>query len=179
VYSPSSCIASPNLRWARPHRPGRDESLFLAEWSGPDGCELDDWRAIAQANPALGHTVSPQAIKSALGTDPPNVYRTEVLWQGVDQLDGAVDRAAWRACADPTGSLEVRNRVVLCLDTSPALDHVTLAAAVLDDGRVRTEIVCGLGSTAAARAALPGWIERIKPRATGWFPSGPSRGIVR
>jgi hypothetical protein len=124
---------------------GRDESLFLAEWSGPDGCELDDWRAIAQANPALGHTVSPQAIKSALGTDPPNMYRTEVLCQGVDQLDGAVDLASWRACADPTGSLGVRNRVVLCLDTSPALDHVTLAAAVLDDGRVRTEIVRGLG----------------------------------
>jgi hypothetical protein len=120
---------------------GRDESLFLAECSAPDVCELDDWRAIAQANPALGHTVSPQAIKSALDTDPPNVYRTEVLGQRVDQLDGAV--APWRACADPTGSLDgVRSRVVLCLNVTPELDHVTLAAAaVLDDGRVRTEIV--------------------------------------
>jgi hypothetical protein len=157
---------------------GRDESLFLAEWSGPDGCELDDWRAIAQANPALGHTVSPQAIKSALGTDPPNMYRTEVLCQGVDQLDGAVDLASWRACADPTGSLGVRNRVVLCLDTSPALDHVTLAAAVLDDGRVRTEIVCGLGSTAAARG-IAGLDRADQAEGDRMVPVWASRGIVR
>jgi hypothetical protein len=101
------------------------------------------------------------------------------LCQRVDQLDGAVDLAAWRACADPTGSLDgVRNRIVLCLDTSPALDHVTLAAAVLDNGRVRTEIVCGLGSTAAARS-IAGLDRADQAEGDRMVPVWASRGIVR
>jgi hypothetical protein len=146
----------------------------------PGRLRTDDWRAIAQANPALGHTVSPQAIKSALGTDPPNVYRTEVLCQRVDQLDGAVDLAAWRPCADPTGSLDgVRNRVVLCLDTSPALDHVTLAAAVLDDGRVRTEIVCGLGVHRSRARSIAGLDRADQAEGDRMVPVWASRGIAR
>jgi phage terminase large subunit-like protein len=31
----------------------RDPSLCLLEWSAPDGCELDDRKAWAQANPGL------------------------------------------------------------------------------------------------------------------------------
>src|SRR5690606_7765235 len=92
---------------------GRDPSICLLEWSGPDGCELDDTEAWAQANPGLGYTVSEAAIRSALGTDPPAVFRTEVLCQRVDVLDGAVDLAAWKDCADPAGTMDgLRDRVM-------------------------------------------------------------------
>src|SRR5262245_58763474 len=158
---------------------GRDPSIGLFEWSAEDGCDLDNPKAWCQANPGLGHTISVQAIRSALGTDPPNVFRTEVLCQRVDQLDGAIDLNAWRSGADPSGTLNgLRSRVALCLDVAPELDHVTLAAAAaLDDGRVRTELVAAWTTTAAARAELPAWIATIKPRVTGWYPSGPCAAL--
>lgn len=159
---------------------GRDPSIFLAEWSAPDGCDLDDMDAIAQANPGLGYTVSEQAIMSALATDPPNVFRTEVLCQRVDSLDSAVDLGAWKACHDPAGSLDgVRDRVAVCLDVAPDGEHVTLAAAAeLDDGRVRVEVVNAWLSTDAGRAELEGWLDRIKPAETAWFPSGPAAALA-
>jgi Terminase large subunit, ATPase domain len=157
---------------------GRDPSIGLFEWSAPDGCELDDWKAIAQANPGLGHTISPQAIKSALGTDPPNVYRTEVLCQRVDQLDGAVDLGAWRACADPSGTIPRRD-LVACFDVAPDGQHATLAAAaVMADGRARVEIVRAWKSTDAARDDLPGLLAELKPTAVAWYPAGPAAAVA-
>lgn len=159
---------------------GRDPSIGLFEWSAEDGVELDDPDAWCQANPGLGHTVSEQAIRSALGTDPPVVFRTEVLCQRVEQLDGAVDLNAWKDCADATGTLEdIRERVVAVLDVAPDAGHVTLAAAATTpDGRVRVEVVDGWSSTTAARAELPGLLERVNPRVLGWFPSGPAAALA-
>lgn len=159
---------------------GRDPSIGLFEWSAPDGCDLDSPQAWAQANPALGVTVSEQAIRSALGTDPPAVFRTEVLCQRVDALDSAVDLGAWKACKDPAGSLAtVRDRVVACLDVAPDGRHVTLTgAAVLADGRVRVEAIAAWTSTDAARFELGPMLERVKAAAVAWFPSGPAAALA-
>jgi len=159
---------------------GTDPSICILEWSAPDGCELDDLSAWRQANPALGHLVSETSIRTALSTDPPNVFRTEVLCQKVDQLDGAIDYAAWKACTDPAGTMNaLRDRVAACFDAAPDGQHFTLAvAAKLDDGRPRVELVREWSSTAAVRAELPGLLERIRPRAFGWFPGGPAAELA-
>lgn len=159
---------------------GKDTSLGIFEWSAEEGCDLDDRRSWAQANPGLGHVITERAIAAALGTDPPATFRTECLCQRVVTMDAAIDMAAWRACADPAGSLEgARGRVVLALDVAPQLDHVTLAAAAVQgDGRVRTEVVAAWESTKAARDELPGWIDRIRPKTTVWIPSGPAAAIA-
>jgi hypothetical protein len=162
------------LRAAAMADPGGRIGLF--EWSAEDGCELDDPRAWAAANPGLGHTVSESAIRLALATDPPNVFRTEVLCQKVDQLDGAIDLAAWKACADPSGTMDAyRKRLAACFDMAPDGQHATLAvAAIQADGRPRVEVVKAWKSSDEARAELGGWLDRIKPAATGWFPAGPA-----
>lgn len=159
---------------------GRDPSIGIFEWSAPDGCELDDWDAIAQANPALGYTLSEQAIRTSLGTDPPNVFRTEVLCQKVDALDSAVDLGGWRAGKDVTGTLDgLRERVVACVDVAPDGQHVTLtAAADLPDGRVRVEGVKAWSSTEEARDDLPGLLEAVAPRVVAWFPAGPAAALA-
>lgn len=159
---------------------GEDESLGLFEWSAPDGCELDDLQAIAQGNPGLGRTVDLAAILSAMRTDPPAVFRTETLCQRVDALDAALDLEAWKASADPSGSLgSVRERVALCLDVALDGAHVTLAgAAVLDDGRVRVESIAAWDTPDRARRELRALIERIRPAAIGWFPSGPGAALA-
>lgn len=159
---------------------GRDESIGIFEWSAPDGCELDDPAAIAQANPGLGHIIGMPAITSARATDPPGVYRTEVLCQRVESLDGAIDPLAWRDCRDPTGTMDaVRDRVVACVDVAPDGQHVTLAtAATLADGRVRVEIVAAWKDTDTARAELGPLLQRIRPAALAWYPAGPAAELA-
>lgn len=155
---------------------GTDESLGLFEWSAPDGCDLDDPAAWAAGNPGLGITVSEGAIRSAMLTDPPAVFRTETLCQRVDALDAAVDLASWKAGSDPTSNLgSVRSRVAVCLDVAPDGAHVSLAgAAVLDDGRVRVEMLAAWKSTGQARRELPVLLRKIAPAAIGWYPAGPA-----
>lgn len=155
---------------------GRDPSIGLFEWSGEDNCALDDWDQIRQANPGLGYTVSEAAIRTAITTDPPNVFRTEVLCMKVDQLDGAVDYEAWKACADAAGTMDgYRSRLAACLDIAPDGQHATLAvAAILSDGRPRVELAADWTTTAAVRAELPALLEKIKPKAFGWYPAGPA-----
>lgn len=159
---------------------GRDDSIGLFEWSGEDDCELDDWKQIAQANPGLGYTVSEAAIRTAITTDPVGVYRTEVLCQKVDQLDGAVNFAAWKAGSDAAGTMDgLRDRLGACFDISPDGKHCTLAVAgLLTDGRPRVEIVQAWDGTDEARTELPVVLERIKPAGFAWFPAGPAADIA-
>jgi hypothetical protein len=163
---------------------GTDPSICVLEWSAPDGAELDDRQAWAQACPGIGHTVSEAAVRSAMGTDPPEVFRCEVLNLWVDALgDVAVPADAWAACTDHAMSLDgLRDRVALCVDVSPDLQHATLAAAAVGtDGRVRVEVVAawsGPDATAQMRADLPGWVERVRPRVKAWMPSGPTAALA-
>jgi len=160
---------------------GRDPSIGLFEWSAEDDCDLDDPTAWAQANPGLGYTVSAAAIRSALTTDPPSVFRTEVLCQKVDQLDGAIDLGAWAACADPAGTMDAyRDRIVACLDVAPDGKHITLVVGGQseDGGAVRVEVVRAWTSTDQVAAELPALRDRIHPYALGWFPAGPAAALA-
>jgi hypothetical protein len=160
------------------------DGLALFEWSAPDGCELSDPDGWAQAMPGLGHgTITEAAVRSALATDSPAVFRTELLCQRVPTLDSAIDPAAWKACADRGGSLApVRSRVALCVDVSPDYAHVTLVGgARLDDGRVRLQLIgywSGPDALHQAEAAMPELIRKVQPAEFGWFPGGPSAALA-
>lgn len=154
---------------------GRDPTIGIFEWSAPEGCELDDLAAAAQANPALGYTMHISAVHSARATDPPEVYRTEVLCQRVEQIDSAIDLVAWRASRDPAGTLDAaRERIALCFDVAPDGAHSTLIAAAEVAGRVRVEVIGAWSDTDQARRALEELDDRIQPAARAWFPSGPA-----
>jgi Phage Terminase len=159
---------------------GRDDSIGLFEWSAEEGCELDDPRAWAQANPGLGYVMNETAIRSALATDPPNVFRTEVLCQRVDHLDAAIDLGAWRACLDAQGSLAAsKERIAACVDVAPDGGHVSLvAAAMLGDGRVRVQVIAAWKGTDEARFELAGVLDKLQPVQLAWFPSGPAAALA-
>ena len=158
----------------------RDPSIGVFEWSGEDDCELDDRQAWRQANPALGITISERALATSLGTDPPEVFRTEVLCQRVDSLDTAVNAGAWAAGADSRGNMDkLRDRVYLCLDVALDGAHVILvAAAETKDGRYRVEPVASWNTVEEARGRVAYWIKRIKPRGGAWYPTGPAAELT-
>lgn len=160
---------------------GEDPLLGIFEWSAPEGCELDDREAWAQANPALGHLpgFTEASIQSAMAA-PAEVVRAETLCQAVRNLNGAIDLKAWGDCADPGATLEKhRQQVAACFDISLDGQHATLCAAkMLQDGRVRVEVAAAWSSTDAARAELPGILDRMKPVALGWYPGGPGNAFA-
>jgi phage terminase large subunit-like protein len=160
-----------------------DDSICLLEWSGPEDCEVTDRDAWRMANPALAspveNTITEATLASNLATMSQERFRIEHLCQRVASMDTAVDLQAWEACSDPGTLDDARDRVALCLDVSPDLAHVTLAAAAtLDDGRARVEVARAWESTDAARQELPALVDRIQPRTLGWFPNGPGASLA-
>ena len=164
--------------------------LFLAEYSAPEGCALDDPAGGVAAMPGLnidmiGPTGVPQpapitteAVIGFLGTDPPAVFRTELLCQRVGVLDTAFDPIEWNACADPTFSLRTaREAVAVCVDVALDGEHVTACgAARLPGERVGVAVLgawSGRSAVAAAERALPGILQAIRPVEIGWFPTSP------
>jgi hypothetical protein len=74
-----------------------------------------------------------------------------------------------------------RREVALCLDVALDGSHATLVAAATLEGVTHAEVIRawqGFGATKALRAELPDIVERIKPRALGWFPSGPAAAVA-
>lgn len=158
-----------------------DDTLGLFEYSAEDDCDLLDRRQWAQANPALGYGGITEATLLSKSRLPAAVFRTEHLCQGVPTLKAAVDKAAWQTSIDRAGTLDgLRSRTAVSLEVSEDLEHVTLiAAARLDDGRIRCEVVAAWKSPDEARTSEPGrpsysdLIKKIRPRLVGWFPDGP------
>lgn len=165
---------------------GSDPSLGLFEWSAPDGAPATDVEALAAANPNLGHRINldvlmGNAIRAeAAGGDQLAGFLTENQCRWVPLLQPAIDAAAWAACLAP-GSL-AGLRVACCLDLSVDGLHATLyAAAVVDNDRVRVDPVAdwtGADCADQLRRELPALLERIKPRALGWFPAGPAAAMA-
>jgi hypothetical protein len=161
---------------------GRDETIGLFEWSAPDGCELNDLQAWRQANPGMGHTISPQFLATALSGNRPEDFRTEYMCQKVDTLNSAIDYQAWKDSADPAGTsilATYRDRLAACVDVAMDGQHVTLAiAAKQADGRVRVQIAGAWDGTDAARSELPALLDKIAPVAVAWYPSGPAAAVA-
>ncbi len=158
---------------------GRDESVGLFEWSAPEGCALDDPAMWALGVPALGHTLSEGAVRTALATDPPGVFRTEILCQHVSALDVALEPLGWAHGADPTGSMAPHREALYAgLDVSPTGHTVLVVAASAGEGRARVEVVVDFPDASTARDQLPGLLEQLRPRALVWFPGGPANSLA-
>lgn len=165
---------------------GADEPIGLFEWSAPDGCALDDEEAWAQANPALGVTItratlSGQAARAAADPEFEPTFRTEALCQRVAVMNAAVSPARWAECADPRPLDDLRDGLALCVDVAPDAQHATAVVAVVDGERVRVEVVGAWSGPRAGRdlaGALPDLVRRVRPRVLGWFPDGPAAALA-
>jgi hypothetical protein len=165
-----------------------DPRLGLLEWSGPEGCDVDDVEAIAAANPTVGHRqhwddlLGPARRAKRAGGEEETGFRAEVLCQHVPLLNPAIDPRHWEDCKDVGDLADARSRLAVCVDLSPDGTHATLAAAaVLEDGRVRVETVhewTGPSAATALERELPGWVTKLKPQTLGWFPAGPAAAVA-
>jgi phage terminase large subunit-like protein len=65
------------------------------EWSAPPNSNVHDVTAWQAANPALGYTVTLDALKDAAARDTPEAVKTEMLCMWVQSLDSPWNLANW------------------------------------------------------------------------------------
>lgn len=138
-------------------------SLGLFEWSAPDDCPIDDPRFWAMANPSLGYTVTEEALRSALETDPEPVFRTECLCQRVpDLFVDVIPTTVWAALADVRS--EIVGPVAFALDMPWDRSSVVVTAGGRRaDGRRHCEVM--------EQRPGAGWVvPYLRERAVTWRP---------
>jgi hypothetical protein len=163
-----------------------DTDVCLLEWSAPEDADPEDLGALAQANPNLGYRKNTRRLLNnarrakRAGGDALTGFRTEHMCVRVPVMNPAY--SGWARLLEVGSLYQTRGRLAACIDLSPDAMHGTLAAAaVLDDGRVRVEVVTEwTGPTAAAdmERDLPGWVRLVRPGKLGWFPAGPAAAVA-
>lgn len=161
----------------RSEAPG-DWRTGMFSWSCTPEMDPLDPAHLAIANPNLGRRLELDTLLGAArtavaaGGEALATYKTEAMCVRVPSMNLAIDLGAWGRTA-VAGTLEgYRGRLAACVDVAPDGRHISLVvAAVLEDGRVRLEVVQTWDSLAEARRELPAWVARVKPYVFGWFPA--------
>lgn len=140
-----------------------EDDLFIAEWSPPPGCALNDRQAWTFSNPSLGspvkteNLVTEKAIVNALrtclaqGPEEEAEFRAEVLCQWPDDDTVAhIDLERWGQLADPKCPMPAQ--CGWALDVSPDRMYASIGAGGLRaDGRM---VLFLAEETSRSRAAL-------------------------
>jgi hypothetical protein len=127
--------------------------LGIFEWSAPPGSELNDWEALAQANPSVGYGEFEWAnIAAALDSDDEFTYRTEVMCQWADgAFHSPFGPGRWEAGMvrgedehgrplPKTALPQITSKVKVGLDYSGSWAYITFAGWNTE-GRAQLEVV--------------------------------------
>lgn len=154
-------------------RDDEDTSVFIAEWSAKEGCALDDWDEIAQANPALGWTISVRAIVDAMN-DPEGIYRTEVLCQFVENITGGpIPYATWQERLDKQSTIPEAARLAFAVDMGWQRETSFIGVSGLrTDGKAHVEVVAAHYGTDWIIPWFKTRVDVYKPVAIGYQGTG-------
>jgi phage terminase large subunit-like protein len=146
------------------------KSLGFYEYSAPQYCKIDDRAAWAMANPALGYTITEEAIEEAVATSPIENTRTEVLCQWVSSLSSPFPPNSIEDCSDSELVINAGGYAVFGFDVSPSKRNASLCAGVLmPDGKIAVGILESWESQVSVddlkiAAAIKGWADIWRPR---------------
>lgn len=167
-----------------------DTDVCLLEWSAPEGSDPEDVHALAMAKPNLGRRTPVGPLLAAgrrakaAGGEELAKHMMEHLCIRQRSSNPAVDPTAWANCAKPAkiDLAGLRARLALVFDLSPDGLHIAVvAAALLDSGTVQVDPVkawTGPLCTRDFRAEFPALVRKVRPRALGWLPNGPSAAVA-
>lgn len=121
-----------------------DDSLGLFEWSAAPGCDIKSKEAWAAANPSLGYGfLTERALRSAMLTDPEQIFRTECLCQWVETtLPQPFPEGAWDKGTDTSSSIAPESQLYFGIDMSQDRHWVSIGVCGLrSDGNWHIEVV--------------------------------------
>ena len=107
----------------------KDLRLAWLEWSADPGCDLDAPKSWAQANPALGLTISHETVltERAAASDEGFARERLGMWSSVS-LQRVISADSWAVCAAPT-VMDGGGVVAFAVDVSPDRSSASIGAA--------------------------------------------------
>ena len=121
-----------------------DDSLGIFEWSALPGCDISDVSQWEQANPSLGYGfLTERALRSAMKTDPENIFRTECLGQWVENLlPSPFPDRSWQSGTDFESSIAGESELYFGIDLSQDRRWTSIGVCGLrEDGNWHIELV--------------------------------------
>ena len=146
------------------------KSFGFYEYSAPQYCKITDRQGWAQANPALGYTISEEALEEAVATSPIENTRTELLCQWIDSLSSPWPHGVLEDTSDASLTIPVGGYTVFAFDVSPSRRNASLVAGqILPDGRIGVGILQTWESQVSVddlkiAAEIKGWADQYRPR---------------
>jgi phage terminase large subunit-like protein len=113
------------------------KSFGFYEYSAPQYAKVTDRKAWAQANPAMGWTISEQALEESVATSPIENTRTELLCQWIASLQSPFPPNSIEDCSDSTLQMSAGAYTVFAFDKSPSSrDAALVAGQILPNGKI-------------------------------------------
>jgi phage terminase large subunit-like protein len=146
------------------------KSFGFYEYSAPQYCKITDRQGWAQANPALGYTISEEALEEAVATSPIENTRTELLCQWIDSLSSPWPHGVLEDTSDASLTIPVGGYTVFAFDVSPSRRNASLVAGqILPDGRIGVGILQTWESQVSVddlkiAVDIKAWADQYRPR---------------
>ena len=129
-----SSVLNSIIERARSYPP---KSLGYYEYSAPQYCKIDDREAWAMANPALGYTVTEEAIEESIATSSIETTRTETLCQWVDSLQSPWPLGVIEETSNSDLVMSPGPITIFAFDVSPSRRNASIIAGqILPDGKI-------------------------------------------
>ena len=146
------------------------KSFGFYEYSAPQYCKINDRVAWAQANPALGYTITEEAIEEAISTSPIENTRTETLCQWIDSLSSPWPHGVLEETSNSELTITPGALTMFGFDVSPSRRNASLVAGqMMPDGKIAIGILETFESQVAVddlriAASIKGWADIYRPR---------------
>jgi len=112
------------------------------EYSAPQFAKITDRDAWAMSNPALGYTVTEEALEEAVATQPVETTKTELLCQWISSTQSPWPHMAVEDAADRDLKMSVGPLTIFGFDVSPSRRDGSLCMGqVLEDGRIGVAVL--------------------------------------
>ena len=112
------------------------------EYSAPQFAKITDRDAWAMANPALGYTVTEEALEEAVATQPIETTKTELLCQWISSTQSPWPHMAVEDAANNDLKMSAGPLTVFAFDVSPSRRDGSLCMGqVLEDGRIGVAVL--------------------------------------
>jgi phage terminase large subunit-like protein len=146
------------------------KSFGFYEYSAPQYCKIDDRVSWALANPALGYTITEEAIEEAIATSPIENTRTETLCQWIDSLSSPWPHGILEETSNSELQIPPGGYTVFGFDVSPSRRNASLVAGqILPDGKIGVGILQTWESAVSVddlkiAADIKAWADQYRPR---------------
>ena len=140
------------------------------EYSAPQFAKVDDRKAWAQANPALGYLFDEEAIAEAVATNSIESTKTETLAVWVDSLSSPWPVGSWEAIGEKDLQITQGAYTIFAFDKSPSGRSASLVGGwLMEDGRIGVALIQSWESSIQVddlkiSAEIKGWCDKFKPR---------------